>query len=188
MKKLKKLNEKIKKIDLLLIQENREDIKRFFKSRKISSTERNDIIRKIKEVSPELKNKNNPNKYLFLFVKLYVGLDDEKKGEFLEETKKLKNNLEDLERKSLDNIKLHSIKSIKEFKEEVKKRISIITKSTRGMNDLIEGIHYVDVTIDGFEGKMYVPLSHKASRIIASENVGDSNTEAKWCCNYYILS
>jgi hypothetical protein len=136
-----------------------------------------DIVNQLEKLDPT----SPKNKYVEVFAKIFLDskLSIEK---FIEKFNRenLKEKISTLEKKS-QKIDLTKIKTFEDFKNEVEKLSSTITKSSakHGISGLTLGKDYLKINVKDENCKAYIPLNHKASKIIASSYLGGCT--GKWC-------
>lgn len=139
---------------------------------KIYGDKTKEIVNQLEKIDP---TKNN--KYIELlakFLKQKVKLND---------LKKLTSLITKAESKGF-KIDISKTKSFEEFKNILEQESTKITKSSakKGIEGLTKDKDYIEIPIKDKEDEIYIPLNYKASKIIASNRVGQC--EGKWCTAY----
>lgn len=157
----------------------------------------NTVISDLSDIDPT----SPQNKYLELLAKIYLpfraqlirksrveeGEDDHdfifSFTDILVHKNDIKTKLADIEKRNL-KLNTKKITDIDSFIKEVKEVYSTVTKSKakQGLVGLTKGKDYIQIPLS-YEGiHAYIPLNYKASKVIASDRVGDC--EGKWCTAY----
>lgn len=135
-----------------------------------------ELVDQLAEIDP-----TPTNKYIELFAKFI------KQGTDISSIQALSDKIKMAEEKKLV-IDVTKIKSLEEFQNAITQGAEKITKGSakKGISGLIEGkdFFYFGAIDDRFGNKYhgYIPLNWKASRVIASDRVG--NCEGRWCTSY----
>jgi len=172
-------------LEKFLLQEGKQQAIQVLKNEFGKATK--DIVNELEKLDPT----SPKNKYIEPLAKilLYTSKTSGKNYTVDVNLKRIKDTLNDydIEDKILDiekrnlSINLSKIKTVTEFIDQIEEVYSTITRSKekQGLQGLTKNKDYIEIPLPDKDFKAYIPLNHKASRIIASNRVG--GCEGKWC-------